>query len=111
MTSSSAARLHPACPESCLCKRVGGGLVSDLEKRRDGTWLEAVTGTRRERQEAAIHKLKPVALLFMPLPPHHIQPETRPLPKAETAGARGLWAPPPKSPTPDWLLLLCARSA
>lgn len=49
-----------------------------------------------ERQEAATHTLKPVAFIHAP---HRAEPETRPLPRAETPGAWDSGLQPP-SPLP-----------
>lgn len=53
MTSPSAPRLHPACPESCLCKRQPGTQLGK-EARWDSR-LKAKTGTRRETGSGHIH--------------------------------------------------------
>ena len=52
----------------------------------------------QERKEAT-HMLEPVAFIYAP---HQVQPDARPLPKAETPGARDSGLHPP-SPLPQIL--------
>lgn len=98
MTSSSAPRLHPACQSPAFANRGWPGERLEKEEARWDYRLTANTGTRRERQEAAMYTLKPVALLFMP--PSRYSQRQGPCPKQKYQ-APGLWVTSSKPPSPD----------